>query len=142
MATVTLIGSLLAEVDTEFLYIGPLSECKNCKLKTVCFNLTPGHVYKITSIREKHHPCQIHAQDVVVVEVEKQPIITAIPTKEQPTASIEGEKIFCPHIGCDHYDLCTNPAVQEGKTYTVKKNLGKMSCLCNHDLYKVELSDQ
>ncbi len=39
MTLVTLIGEKIAEEDMEFTYIGPNNDCRNCKLKTVCFNL-------------------------------------------------------------------------------------------------------
>ena len=71
MALVTLIGERLADKDKEFIYIGPNNECKNCKLKTVCFNLKPGKKYKITKIRDKRHNCNIHAGNAIVVEVQE-----------------------------------------------------------------------
>ena len=55
MVLVTLVGERLANEDEEFVYLGPNNECKNCKLKTVCFNLKPGRQYKIIKVREKQH---------------------------------------------------------------------------------------
>ena len=37
MPLVTLIGEKLAKKDFEFIYLGPINDCRNCKLKTVCF---------------------------------------------------------------------------------------------------------
>ena len=81
MPLVTLIGEKLANNETEFFYLGPNNECRNCKLKTVCFNLKIGRKYKITNIRDKRHNCNIHEATVVVVEVQEMPILTTIEKK-------------------------------------------------------------
>jgi uncharacterized protein (UPF0179 family) len=88
MPLVTLIGEKLAKNEAEFIYIGPNNECRNCKLKTVCFNLKIGRKYKITNIRDKRHNCNVHEGTVAVVEVQEMPIITAIEKKYS-----EGSKI-------------------------------------------------
>ena len=54
MPLVTLIGEKLAIEDAEFTYLGPQNDCRNCKLKTVCFNLKPGRRYKITTVSYTH----------------------------------------------------------------------------------------
>ena len=71
MVLVTLIGEHLAVEGEEFTYLGANNECRNCQLKTVCFNLKPGRKYRITKLRDKHHECDVHEGDVVVVEVEE-----------------------------------------------------------------------
>lgn len=71
MPLVTLIGEKLANEGEEFIYLGPNKECGNCKLKTVCFNLKPGRTYKITKIRDKRHSCNVHDENVIVVEVQE-----------------------------------------------------------------------
>jgi uncharacterized protein (UPF0179 family) len=71
MPLVTLIGEKLANEGAEFLYLGPNNGCRNCKLKTVCFNLKTGKKYKITKIRDKRHNCNIHDENVQVVEVQE-----------------------------------------------------------------------
>ena len=76
MPLVTLIGEKLAKKDAEFIYLGPNNECRNCKLKTVCFNLKPGRIYKITNIRDKKHNCNIHEGNAVIIEVLEQPLNT------------------------------------------------------------------
>ena len=81
MSLVTLIGEKLAKESDEFIYVGPNNECRNCKLKTVCFNLKLGRQYKIIKIREKRHSCNIHEGDVAVVEVQEMPITTTIDKK-------------------------------------------------------------
>ena len=73
MPFVTLIGEKLAIEGDEFIYLGSNNGCRNCKLKTVCFNLKPGSAYKITKIRDKRHSCNVHYGNVVAVEVQELP---------------------------------------------------------------------
>ncbi|UCF13054.1 MAG: UPF0179 family protein [Thermoplasmatales archaeon] len=141
MALVTLIGERLADEDEEFIYLGPNNECKNCKLKTVCFNLKPTRQYKITKVREKQHNCSVHEGNVVIVEVSELPIVTSIDKKLSERTKITVDKKECKNIGCDYFDICTNKAVQEGKTYTVKKVYEKIECPEGYELYKIELTD-
>jgi uncharacterized protein (UPF0179 family) len=71
MPLVTLIGEKLAKENDEFIYLGPQNDCKNCKLKTVCFNLKTGGRYKITKVRDKRHSCSLHEGNAAVVEVQE-----------------------------------------------------------------------
>ena len=76
MPLVTLIGEKLAKENEEFIYIGPQNDCKNCKLKTVCFNLKQGGHYKITKVRDKRHSCSVHDGNAAVVEVQEITTVT------------------------------------------------------------------
>ena len=71
MPLVTLIGEKLAKENEEFIYIGPQNDCKNCKLKTVCFNLKQGSQYKIIKVRDKRHNCSVHEGSAAVIEVQE-----------------------------------------------------------------------
>ena len=141
MALVTLIGEKLAAEQREFTYVGANNECKNCKLKTVCFNLKPGRKYKITKIRDKKHNCNIHEGNVVVVEVSEMPVIASINKKLSEGTTTKIDKKECKNIGCDFFEICTNIALQTGKTYTIKKIYEKMHCQVGYELYKAELRD-
>lgn len=67
---ITLIGSKLAKTGGEFIYLGEIEECKNCKFKRLCHgNLEVGRKYKIVSVRSANHPCIVHEGGVKVVEV-------------------------------------------------------------------------
>ncbi len=58
MVVITLIGEHQAKEGEQFVYRGPLTECRECKLKAVCFNLDPGSMYRIKKIRDVHHECR------------------------------------------------------------------------------------
>lgn len=141
MVLVTLVGEQLAVEGEEFTYLGSNSECRNCQLKTVCFNLKPGRQYRITKLRDKHHDCHLHEGNVIVVEVEELPLTVAV-TKDLPEgAPTTVQKQDCKNIGCDSFEICTRSALQNGKTYTIKKMYEKIQCPKNHVLYKVDIID-
>jgi len=141
MVLVTLVGEQLAVEGQEFFYVGSNSECRNCQLKTVCFNLKPGRNYRITKLRDKFHDCNIHEGKVIVVEVEELPLTVAVTKEPSEGATTTIEKKDCKNIGCDSFDICTNTALQNGKTYTIKKVYEKLTCPKKYELYKVDVSD-
>ncbi len=142
MPLVTLIGEKLAHEDVEFCYMGPNSECRNCKLKTVCFNLKLGRCYKITKVRDKRHACNVHEGTAVVVELQELPIFTTIDKKLLEGSNSKIEKKNCNNIGCIYYDLCSNLAIQKDKNYSVKKIFEPIDCPIGYDLQKAELTDE
>jgi len=142
MPLVTLIGEKLAEKDKEFIYLGPNNECRNCKLKTVCFNLKPNRHYKITEVRNKKHNCNVFEGGVVVVEVQELPIVTTIDKKLSKGSKTKIEKKDCKSIGCPFYDLCTNKAVQKDKKYKITKIYKEnIDCPMGYNLQKAELKE-
>jgi uncharacterized protein (UPF0179 family) len=141
MVLVTLIGEHLAVEGEEFTYLGANNECRSCQLKTVCFNLKPGRKYRITKLRDKHHECDVHEGDVVVVEVEELPITVAVTKEPTEGTTTTVKKKECKNIGCDFFEVCTIPALQNGKNYTIKKVYGKMECPKHNVLYKVDVTD-
>ena len=130
MAIVTLIGENLAKKGMEFVYVGPLTECRDCKLRNACFNLEPGRMYKITKVRDTKHECKIHEGGKVrAVEVEKVPVEAAIPAKmavEGTMIRFEPEK--CMNLGCENYALCNPLGLKEGSKYRIKKIKGDVKC--------------
>jgi uncharacterized protein (UPF0179 family) len=128
MVLVTLVGEQLAKKDNDFIYMGSLSECKDCKLKNVCFNLEEGCRYKITNIRDVRHDCKIHEGGVRIVEVEKTPLPATVESKK----AIEGETITmgpnCANIGCEFYNLCVPPGVKSGMKLKISKIKGDIKC--------------
>jgi uncharacterized protein (UPF0179 family) len=141
MPLVTLIGEKLAIEECEFIYIGPNNECRNCKLKTVCFNLKPGRKYKITSVREKRHNCSIHEGNAAVVEVQELPIITAVDKKLIEGDNIKFEGETCRSIGCINFELCST-YLGKDKKYKIIKIYENIECPLGHELKKVELSEE
>ena len=141
MVLVTLIGEKIAEKDLEFIYLGPLDECKDCKLKNICFNLKLYHRYKITDIRTKRHSCSVHTGDVIVVEVEHLPIRTAIDRKYPKGSSTQVSPLTCDQIQCSYYESCVNPAVQKNKKYKIDEIFESIDCPQGLKLHLVDLTE-
>ena len=141
MPLITLIGEKLAKEDNEFIYLGPDNDCRNCKLKTVCFNLKPGRHYKITKIRDKRHNCSIHDGNAAVIEVQEMPIFTAINKKLSEGCETKIEKKECRNIGCLHYELCNNIALQKDKNYKITETYESIDCIMGYELQKAKLTD-
>jgi len=142
MVLVTLVGEQLAVEGEEFVYLGSNNECRNCQLKTVCFNLKPGRNYRITKLRDKSHDCNIHEGKVIVVEVEELPLTVALGNQPAEGTTATMEKKECRNIGCDSFTICATTALQNGKTYIVKKVYEKLSCPKNYELYKADVAEQ
>ena len=140
MPLVTLIGEKLAKKEEEFTYLGPNNECKNCKLKTVCFNLKPSRTYRITNVRDKRHNCNVHEGTAVVVEVQEMPLFLAINKKlsEGDESKIENKE--CKSIGCVNYELC-RVVLQKEKKYKIIKIYESIDCPHGYELQKAELSE-
>ena len=138
MVLVTLIGEKIASVGMEFEYLGAINDCRDCKLKTVCFNLKPGRRYKITKVRDKRHNCKIHEGTANVVEVEQLPIKTAIDKKYSEGAITNIEKDECDSIGCENYNFC-KVILNSDKKYMIIKIKEKIKCPIGKDLQEVEL---
>lgn len=140
MVAITLVGEKQAREGQMFVFVGPLTECRDCRLKTVCFNLEEGRTYTIRSVRTVHHDCKIHEGGVRVVEVEKAPIRTTIPTRaalEGTTYSWQGKE--CQNLGCAHYILCTPKGMKAQEKYRVVKVFGYVDCPDGETLKEVVL---
>jgi uncharacterized protein (UPF0179 family) len=130
MAIVTLIGENLAKKGMEFTYLGPIPECRDCKLRNACFNLEPGRAYRITNVRDTEHECKRHEGGKVrAVEVEKIPVEAAIPSK----MAVEGSTIRfkaqeCMNLGCPNYALCNPIGLKDGGKYRVKEIKRDVKC--------------
>jgi uncharacterized protein (UPF0179 family) len=129
MVIVTLIGERQAKEGVVFVYRGPLTECRECKLKAVCFNLDSGGKYRIKAKRDVHHECKIHEDGVRVVEVEKVPFRGAVSKK----AALEGstvtlEEIRCRNLGCTKYRLCHPVGLDKGMKGRIGKVLRDIDC--------------
>jgi uncharacterized protein (UPF0179 family) len=140
MVLVTVVGERQCKKGFEFVFGGPLSECRDCKVRNVCFHLEPNRRYRVTEIRDVHHECKVHDEGVRVVEVEKLPTRAALNTR----AAVEGsmvtfEETDCPHIGCPNYRLCKPPGASEGMRFRITTVESDLDCLKGRSLRAVLL---
>ena len=141
MALITLLGKSYAKEGSEFYFIGPLTECRDCRLKGVCFNLEPGSKYRVLEVRPQEHDCEEFDGDrVVAVAVEKIPTEAAIPKK----IAIDGSVITyqnpkCDNIGCKNYMLCHAIGKKEGMKYSVTAVHDDLECPMGEKMVSVDL---
>lgn len=133
----TLIGIKLAKKNQKFLFVGAAEECINCNpsLKTVCLdNLEKGRVYEIMEVRKNAvHPCPVHEGSVIVVEVQKATIQSALDNKlarEGATISFPPE---CDEVSCVNYHFCKPVGIKSGEKYKVIKKLGNLPQNCKKE---------
>jgi uncharacterized protein (UPF0179 family) len=106
-----------------------LTECRDCRLKAVCFNLDVGGMYRIKKARDVHHDCRIHEEGVRVVEVEKIPIRCAVLHKhaiEGSTITVDDMK--CKNLGCVQYRICHPLKVEKSAKYRLANVAGDIVC--------------
>ncbi len=141
MALITLLGKSGAVEGKEFFFVGPLTECKDCRLKGVCFNLEPGSKYRVVNTRAQEHECHEYDGDsVVAVEVEKIPTQAAVSKK----MAIEGSVITyqeskCENLGCPNYFLCHAVGKKEGMKYSITTVRGDLECPIGEKMVSVDL---
>lgn len=107
MVTITVVGKGQAVEGREFVYIGPLSGCRTCKVKNICFHLEAGRRYVVRRARDTSHSCNVHEGGVRVVEVDEVPFEISVPSKLAIDGSVISFQVpRCPKTGCPHYSLC------------------------------------
>lgn len=141
MVVITLVGELQARKGETFAYTGPISECRDCKLKTICFNLDAGKWYRISNVRSIHHDCKIHENGVRVIEAEPIGIPASVPNK----SAVEGTTIAfeprrCNSVSCANYRYCHPVGISSGGKYHVTSVLGDVDCENGQTLRRVLLA--
>lgn len=140
MVLVTVVGEHQCRKGFEFVFGGPLAECRDCKVRNVCFHLEPNRLYRVTEIREVRHECKVHEEGVRVVEVEKLPTRSALPNKTAVEGSvITFEETTCNHIGCPNYRLCKPSGASEGMRFRIVSVEEEIDCLKGRTLRAVVL---
>jgi len=140
MVIITLVGEFQAKKDETFIYIGPLSECRECKLKTVCFNLEIGRWYRVISLRDVRHECKVHEEGVRVTEVEPVEIFVSIPSVlAVDRASFSYKPRKCSVLSCDNYRLCHPLGITAGNKFHITSVEGDIKCEMGYSLKKVKI---
>ncbi len=137
---VTLVGESQARIGNRFYFMGPLTDCKECRLKGVCFNLEPGSMYEVTGLRDTVHECQEHDGNVRVVEVVKIAAQVGVPKK----LAIDGSKITfqsvpCGRLDCEYWVKCHPIGVKDGQKLSVTDIVEDIECPVGESLVLVKL---
>jgi len=140
MVMITLIGEPTARVGNRFYYLGPLTDCRECKLRNVCFNLEPGGLYEVTKLRGQTHECIEREGLVHVVEVERLPIPAAVPKKQAMEGSVITVQLpRCNNPGCAHHALCFPIGAEDGRKYSVEEVGEDLECPVGEDMVSVRM---
>ena len=140
MVLITLVGETQAKIGNRFYFMGPQTDCKECRLRGVCFNLEPGRQYEIVGIRDTHHDCEVHEGGVRIVEVEKKSTVACVPKKTAIEGSIiTYEESDCARMGCENWRYCHPVGMRTGDKLTVTDIIRKVDCPIKDDLQMVKL---
>ncbi|MDR0335300.1 MAG: UPF0179 family protein [Methanomassiliicoccaceae archaeon] len=140
MVLITLIGETQARIGNRFYFTGPLTECKECRLRGICFNLEPGSLYEVVAVRDTIHDCPIHEGSVRVVEAERKPIPAAVPRKhaiDGSTVTFECRK--CNNIGCGDRAYCVPVSIKDGTKLRITDVIGDLDCPNGENMVLVKL---
>ncbi len=140
MALITLIGEPQAVEGREFYFMGPIADCKDCRLKGVCFNLEAGSRYRVVAVRSQKHECQECEGEVVAVEVEKVPTPAAVTKKgTMDGVTITYSESRCDMVSCPNYHMCHALGKKDGQKYMVTAVRGDVDCPRGESLLDVDL---
>jgi uncharacterized protein (UPF0179 family) len=144
MGTVTLVGTRLAEVDTEFVYHGEADACEGCPYRKQCLNLTGGVRYRVTETRDSGPlECDVHDTGVTAVEVEPAPVTANVASNSAyagSKASLEGP---CPYTQCPSHEYCEPAGAEFDEEYRIEEVVGNPPhdyCMLERDLALVEFA--
>ena len=139
MGLVTIVGETQARIGNRFYFMGPLTDCKECKLRNVCFNMEHGSLYEVIGLRDTVHDCAIRESKVRVVEVEKKPFRAAIPKKQAMGSSVTFETRKCKNIGCENYQFCCPANAIDGRRLSIVDDVSDIKCPIGEQLRLVKL---
>ena len=128
---VTLMGTVLAKPNVEFIYEGEVSECDTCKVKKACHNLQKGRKYRIVTVRTTHHDCAVHLNGATAVEVMEATITALINADMAIINSRIKPELSCNKSDCRSFPLCRPDGVTDGEKYVVVDVLGNASDICD-----------
>ena len=128
---VTLMGTVLAKPNVEFIYEGEIAECDTCKVKKACHNLQKGRKYRIVTVRTTHHDCAVHLNGATAVEVMEAPITALINADMAIINSRIKPELSCNKSDCRSFPLCRPDGVTDGEKYIVIDVLGNASDICD-----------
>jgi uncharacterized protein (UPF0179 family) len=127
---VTLVGTVLAKPNVEFIYEGEIADCDTCKVKKACHNLQKGRKYRIVTVRTTHHECPVHLNGATAVEVMEAPVTALINADMAIINSKIKPELSCNKSDCRSYSLCKPDGVTEGEKYIVTDVLGNAPNIC------------
>jgi len=140
MVLVTVVGESQCKKGFEFVFGGPLADCRDCKVRNVCFHLEQNRWYRVTEVRDVHHECKIHEGGVRVVEVERMPTKAALPKDSAHEGSmITFMESDCDRRACPSFKVCRPLGAMEGMRFRVASVEQEIECPRGRKLTVVSL---
>jgi len=140
MVLITLVGETQARIGNRFYFLGPLGDCKECRLRGICFNLEPGSLYEVVALRDTNHECSVHEGSVRAVEVERKPIPAAVSRKYAIDGSvITFESKRCDDLECENRVYCVPVSIKDGMKLRITEIIGDLECPRDEDVVLVKL---
>lgn len=141
MVQVTLVGERQATVGHEFVYRGPQSECRPCKVKAACLNQEVGRRYRVVHVRDVSHPCLLNEERVRVVEVELAPPNLSLPVR----AGVEGGLVsygglVCSNTACTNFRLCHPVGIDPGARLRILSVGSELDCPLGYEIASVRVA--
>jgi len=114
--------------------------CFKCEFRRACVGaLRAWGRYRVIGVRRTSHFCPIIGDEMVVVEVEDEPLLAAVESK----VAVEGVTLRYAKVNCDapcpYREYCTRAPLLEGEVVKVVKVLQRLPCLKSYSLTLVEL---
>jgi uncharacterized protein (UPF0179 family) len=140
MVMLTVIGKKLAKEGLEFTYLGPVTDCKECKVRNICFHLEKGTKYRVVDVRKVNHDCPVHEGGVTVVQVEEVPRDAIVSRKLAIEGStISYERPRCRQRSCENWSLCFVPGLEQGYKKKVTSVGERVECRAGQNRVRVKL---
>lgn len=140
MARVSLLGSRLAHVGGEFVFLSPCQVAGTCPVARTCQNLDVGHAYRVVAKRPIHHDsCTEHEGGVDAVEVQQLPVVASLDAGKLRGTLARWTPPRCDVRGCPNWSTCFNPAMKADQEYRIEKTLGRLQCPLGYKLERVEV---
>lgn len=145
MATISLIGTRLAEPGQEFVYHGEADACEGCPYREQCLNLEEGTKYRVTNVRENTQTleCGVHDTGVQAVDVEPAPVKANVPEKQAYAGNKTALAGDCPHTECPSHEYCVPDGADLDEEYRIREVDGgppHEHCMLGRDLTTVEFA--
>jgi hypothetical protein len=112
--------------------------CEGCPVRSLCYRLEPGRHYRVVEVRDKTHPCRLHAHDKVrVCTVEEAPFTSTVEAGRLRGTAVQWSPVPCGFPECPNNALCHPVGPQPGRYEVVDQ--GAVACPMHYELRKVTL---
>src|SRR5205823_2809648 len=141
MVPITLVGEEQATVDREFVYRGPMPECRPCRVKGACLNQDLGRRYRIMKVRDVRHECLLNQGLARVVEVTAEPPECSVTERTAVEGAVLAyERIVCANAACPNYRTCHPLGLEPGMRVRIREVGPELECPLGYSLVSAKVA--